>query len=574
MSDIKKSFRSIVVGSVLLASSVMAGATDVRASAETCRTSYTDCSIGDRGPGGGYVFYDAGSEQSWGRYLEAWPLSLPVTRTWGEPKSVWQTFLGAEYERYSLSDKQNLDRRSTQVGMGFDNTALMRMSGSGLVQEFDAYLGGRALPGTLWHIPSKDELDALYNAIAGHPAFEALRGNWKSVPHWTSTESEQTFAWYQLFQDGTQFTDANGIINKLSGNKSYVTSAKHSGSAFAPTQMHVVPVAVVRPPTVTKSAGALGATIIRSVRENSACRIEGLTCAVGDVGPAGGIIVYDAGRDESWGRFLEVAPQTCEIVRVPFAAQPSQVPRITIAERIAGKAIGAGARNTARIAAAATDSAAKRAADSTCNGFGDWFLPSKDELNEAFRRLSHGRTNRDLTPVGGFDRGYYWTSSDYNGSTAWSQYFADGQQFDREQNFSGNQKGPARPFLVRPMRAFKTGAGSATTNPSAVTTTTTPSSGRTGSTTASITIVGDRGEVSGKLGIIVSGLTTGLSVGSRVKPWVRFSGQPAFEPGTARPVVGSDGSFTWSRKTGKKVYVYFTLEDGSVQSNRVLIPAK
>jgi hypothetical protein len=38
-----------------------------------------------------------------------------------------------------------------------------------------------------------------------------------------------------------------------------------------------------------------------------------------------------------------------------------------------------------------------------------------------------------------------------------------------------------------------------------------------------------------------------------------------------QPVVAADGSFTWSRKTGKKVYVYFASEDGSVQSNRIII---
>jgi hypothetical protein len=58
--------------------------------------------------------------------------------------------------------------------------------------------------------------------------------------------------------------------------------------------------------------------------------------------------------------------------------------------------------------------AAKVAADSTCNNYNDWFLPSKDELNETFRQLSHSRKGLQLTPVGGFDRGYYWTSSDYN----------------------------------------------------------------------------------------------------------------------------------------------------------------
>jgi hypothetical protein len=89
-----------------------------------------------------------------------------------------------------------------------------------------------------------------------------------------------------------------------------------------------------------------------------------------------------------------------------------------------------------------------------CGGLNDWFLPSKDELNEAFRWLSHSRTGLKLTPIGQFERGYYWTSSDYNGRTAWTQYFADGQQFDRVQTLAANLAPPSRPLLIRPMRAF------------------------------------------------------------------------------------------------------------------------
>jgi hypothetical protein len=36
--------------------------------------------------------------------------------------------------------------------------------------------------------------------------------------------------------------------------------------------------------------------------------------------------------------------------------------------------------------------------------------------------------------------------------------------------------------------------------------------------------------------------------------------------------VAADGTFAWSRRTGKKVYVYFT--HGSIKSNTVTIPAR
>lgn len=86
-----------------------------------------------------------------------------------------------------------------------------------------------------------------------------------------------------------------------------------------------------------------------------------------------------------------------------------------------------------------------------------------------------------------------------------------------------------------------------------------------------ITITGARTTVSGKPGIIVNGTTTGFKKGETVVPYIRFPGETTFTPGSARPEMGADGSVSWSRKTGKRVTVYFATEDGSVTSNEVTI---
>ena len=78
--------------------------------------------------------------------------------------------------------------------------------------------------------------------------------------------------------------------------------------------------------------------------------------------------------------------------------------------------------------------------------------------------------------------------------------------------------------------------------------------------------------MSGKPGIKIDGVVTGIDNGKTVVPYFRFPGETTFAEGTARPVI-SDGSFTWQRKTGKKFYAYVTSDDGVVKSNRVIIPA-
>ena len=72
----------------------------------------------------------------------------------------------------------------------------------------------------------------------------------------------------------------------------------------------------------------------------------------------------------------------------------------------------------------------------------------------------------------------------------------------------------------------------------------------------------------------MDGLTTGFAEGDKVKPWIKFPGQTSYSEGSARPVIDADGEFNWQRKTGKKIYVYFTNEAGDVKSARIIIPAK
>jgi hypothetical protein len=111
-----------------------------------------------------------------------------------------------------------------------------------------------------------------------------------------------------------------------------------------------------------------------------------------------------------------------------------------------GDGLGAGEMNTAMIVSAQTGDnqndnfAAKVCADYSVTvggiNYGDWYLPSKYELNLLFLQKA---------AVGTFANGDYWSSTELSASNAWTQYFYDGFQSDYGKNGAG---------YVRAIRAF------------------------------------------------------------------------------------------------------------------------
>jgi hypothetical protein len=89
-------------------------------------------------------------------------------------------------------------------------------------------------------------------------------------------------------------------------------------------------------------------------------------------------------------------------------------------------AIGKGKRNTKKIVAAMGTSvsyAALLCDQSVKNGYTDWYLPSRDELNELYKQRN---------VIGGFQSGvsgsYYWSSSEAANYKARCQFFYNGIQ--------------------------------------------------------------------------------------------------------------------------------------------------
>ncbi len=188
------------------------------------------------------------------------------------------------------------------------------------------------------------------------------------------------------------------------------------------------------------------------------CALGGV-CTIGDIGPGGGVVFYDAGSLQPWGRYLEAAPVTWNGgTRDPEAEwgcmDSSRIgfPGEAISAGVLATHIGTGAANTAAIVARCPESgiAAKLADALIFGGKSDWFLPSKDELNLIYHNIYLKLSSRDRLFNISFASDWYWSSSEaeYNVSsrfaTAWLQGFW-GQQGKNLKGF---------PNHVRPVRAF------------------------------------------------------------------------------------------------------------------------
>jgi|GEM_PF-1079374 len=104
----------------------------------------------------------------------------------------------------------------------------------------------------------------------------------------------------------------------------------------------------------------------------------------------------------------------------------------------AGTAIGAGSNNTQFIMndCSENDFAASICFNLQLNGFNDWYLPSKDELNLLFLQRF---------VVGNFQNSFYWSSSQNSAIEAWEQNFFSGLQLTY---------GKYDPISVRAIRSF------------------------------------------------------------------------------------------------------------------------
>ena len=219
--------------------------------------------------------------------------------------------------------------------------------------------------------------------------------------------------------------------------------------------------------------GATGASSPTGFTARSVCGSNGTTlCAVGVQGPGGGTIVYvDSTNETPMYDYLEVAPTEAS-TSVVWSTTTANCGSTADANcqlsflSDAGTALdfigfGTGRAATAAIIArhnaggvAKTSYAAGVADSYTTATASDWFLPSKDELNEVCKYARNtGQAPGASTicvrgssaTLRGFGNQFYWSSSETEMDGTRAQSFSEGDLHSVTRS---------SPCYVRPVRAF------------------------------------------------------------------------------------------------------------------------
>ncbi len=137
--------------------------------------------IGERGPAGGWIFYDKGNNDNGWRYLEAAPENQSDAIAW------------------STANSSLISSTGTSVGDGISNTkTIINKLGNG---NYAARICANYTFGNKkdWFLPSQEELDLMLKNLGGRGL-----GNLDNGRYWSSSETDDLFAKSQNFSNGFQ----------------------------------------------------------------------------------------------------------------------------------------------------------------------------------------------------------------------------------------------------------------------------------------------------------------------------------------------------------------------------------
>ena len=190
-----------------------------------------NCPIGSTGPGGGTVFYDAGSQQSWGRYLEVAPSEWAGRRSGTAPNETNHDPLidwcagrfQDQATAHSGWTREQLANLGVEIGKGRSNTEMLltycpynrdNQKIIGFVSQYNEFNGLKNGIGKKdWYLPSKDELNELCKYVnyqqTGNSQVQCkqsgiLRTGFVGGSYWSSSQNDAATAWWQSMSNGVQ----------------------------------------------------------------------------------------------------------------------------------------------------------------------------------------------------------------------------------------------------------------------------------------------------------------------------------------------------------------------------------
>ncbi|MEY2626676.1 MAG: hypothetical protein RJB08_435 [Actinomycetota bacterium] len=352
-----------------------------------------------------------------------------------------------------------------------------------------------------WVLPSVDNLNAIraQNYLFACPQDTDCPQGFPEGTYWTSDASESG-AKVVSFETGE--VSAAGLDNQnfyRPVRPIQVGTAVAAVTTFAPTTTDeatststststttttttttVAPTTTMTTVAPTTTSTTSTTSTVRSTTTSvaSVSCANGGTCAIGDIGPGGGIVFYVAdeyfksiGSDcEAKCRYLEITQtdlstsspwvtaaavcygESSDAGRSPCTWNNSIYPGSGNQQRAreASAAIGMGMANTKQIylrlttvgKVSPTDYAAGYAETYSSQGKSDWFLPSKDELNEV---------QKQSTKIPGIRVNTNQSASTYQSSTEMTAFYSWAQTMST--GFASNVNKTAG-YRVRAIRAF------------------------------------------------------------------------------------------------------------------------
>ena len=274
----------------------------------------------------------------------------------------------------------------------------------------------------------------------------------------TPTLPTQTVTWSPTTALTTAQSPNTPLAASSSGDGAITYAVQSAGTTFctidALTRVLFFTTAgncVVRATAATTSNYLTGYIDATFTVTDPTCATGG-ACIVGDTGPGGGKVFYVQASGGTFAcgatlasrcKYLEAAPTSgtnawTDAIRSWATNVNSN--QTTLVSGADGTAIGSGYQNSLDIVAqtgnvAATSAAVEARAYRGPNNLSDWYLPSKNELNELYRNRA----------IFAFGTSVYWSSTEFAGNQAWYQGLSHGLQGAASKSDTN---------LVRPVRAF------------------------------------------------------------------------------------------------------------------------